>query len=85
MQGEDKESPVSAPTCTITGMDHPRVAGARERWLATVVKAYDPPYGVSTSVYDYIRVNLADWIETAIEIRRSLIGRFSGSRMAADT
>jgi len=37
--------------------------------LSSVVKAYDPPYSVSTSVYSYIHDNLADWIEEAITIR----------------
>jgi hypothetical protein len=37
--------------------------------MSSIVKAYDPPYTTSTSVYDYIKTNLADWIEKAIEIR----------------
>lgn len=37
--------------------------------LSSIVKAYDPPYSTSTNVYDYIKENLADWIEKAIEIR----------------
>lgn len=37
--------------------------------LAKIVKGYDPPYSTSTSVYDHIKDNLADWIEKAIEIR----------------
>jgi hypothetical protein len=39
--------------------------------LATVVKAYNPPYSDSTQVYGYIKSNLSDWIETAIEIRNN--------------
>lgn len=37
--------------------------------LGSIVKAYDPPYSVSTSAYDYIKSNLAAWIEEAITIR----------------
>jgi hypothetical protein len=37
--------------------------------LSNVVKAYDPPYSASTSVYDYIKNNLEDWVEEAIKIR----------------
>lgn len=37
--------------------------------LSSVVKAYDPPYTTSTSVYAHINDNLADWIDKAIEIR----------------
>jgi len=36
--------------------------------LSTIVKAYDPPYSTSMYVYDHIKENLADWIETAITI-----------------
>lgn len=32
-------------------------------------KVYDPPYSTSTYVYDYIKENLADWVETAIKLR----------------
>ena len=41
--------------------------------LSSIVKAYNPQYSSSTYVYDCIKENLADWIETAIEIR----GRYS--------
>lgn len=37
--------------------------------LSSIVKAYDPPYVASSSVYKHINDNLADWIEAAIEIR----------------
>ncbi len=37
--------------------------------LAKVVKAHDAPYSTSTYVYDYIKENIANWIEEAIEIR----------------
>lgn len=37
--------------------------------LSTIVKAYDPPYTSSTYVYNHIKENLGDWIETAIQIR----------------
>jgi len=39
--------------------------------LSSIVKAYDPPYSTSTSVYDYIKNNLADWVEEAIDIRKN--------------
>lgn len=37
--------------------------------LASIVKTYDPPHTSSTDVYDYIKTNLADWIETAVGVR----------------
>jgi len=37
--------------------------------LSSIVKAYDPPYFASEQVYTYIKQNLADWIEEAIQIR----------------
>lgn len=37
--------------------------------MATIVKAYNPPYSDSQSVYNYINNNIADWIEEAITIR----------------
>lgn len=39
--------------------------------LSSVIKLYNPPSVVSTEVYDYIKKNLADWVEEAIEIRNS--------------
>ncbi len=37
--------------------------------LSTIVKAYDPPYSTSTSVYNHIKENIEDWVEEAIKIR----------------
>jgi len=37
--------------------------------LASVVKAYNPPYVDSKQVYNYISDNLANWFEEAITIR----------------
>ena len=37
--------------------------------LSSVVKAYDPPYTTSTSVYDHIKTNLEAWVEDAVAIR----------------
>lgn len=37
--------------------------------LSSIVKCYNPPYSLSTNVYDYIKANIEDWIEEAIEIR----------------
>ena len=39
--------------------------------LSDIVRSYDPPYKTSTSVYAYIRDNIAAWIEDAIRIRGS--------------
>ncbi|MDR1324300.1 MAG: TIR domain-containing protein [Candidatus Margulisbacteria bacterium] len=41
------------------------------RKLSSIVKTYDPPYSVSTNVYDYISNNLENWIEEAIRIRNN--------------
>ena len=43
--------------------------GGTGKKLSSVVKAYDPPYTVSTNVYDHIKKNLAAWVEEAIAIR----------------
>jgi len=40
-----------------------------ETSFSRIVKAYDPPYRNSQKVYDYIKQNLADWVEEAIQIR----------------
>lgn len=40
-----------------------------DKKMSSIVKAYDPPYAMSTNVYNHIKENLADWIEKAIEIR----------------
>jgi hypothetical protein len=45
--------------------------GEKRRPMASVVKAYSPPYSESKDVYSYIREHLADWIEEAIEIRNT--------------
>lgn len=37
--------------------------------LSSKIKTYDPPYTTSTSVYDFIKQNLSDWVETAIRER----------------
>lgn len=37
--------------------------------LSSIVKAYDPPYSISTYVYDNIKNNIVEWIEEAILIR----------------
>ena len=43
--------------------------GDSDKKLSSVVKAYDPPYTDSKNVYAYIKENLEDWVEEAIEIR----------------
>ena len=40
-----------------------------DKKLSSIVKAYDPPYAASTSVYSHIKDNLSDWVEEAIKIR----------------
>ena len=37
--------------------------------MSRIVKAYDPPYVTSTSVYSHIQSNIAGWVEEAISIR----------------
>lgn len=39
--------------------------------LSSIVKVYDPPYSDSKDVYDYIKNNLASWVEEAISIRNN--------------
>lgn len=39
--------------------------------LSSIVKAYNPPYLLSTNVYDYIKKNLSNWTEKAITIRNN--------------
>ncbi len=37
--------------------------------LSKWAKVYNPPYTTSSNVYDYIKNNLADWVEKAIDLR----------------
>lgn len=39
--------------------------------LSNIIKVYDPPYEDSKEVYDYIKNNLASWVEEAISIRNN--------------
>lgn len=43
--------------------------GGIKKPLSSIVQTYDPPYWDSKDVYKYIRENLEDWIEKAIQIR----------------
>ncbi len=36
---------------------------------AVTGKVYDPPYKISTNVYNHIKENISDWIDEAIEAR----------------
>ena len=45
--------------------------GSDRTVLSSIVKAYNPPYSISTNVYSYIKDHIADWVEEAIEIRKS--------------
>jgi hypothetical protein len=38
--------------------------------MASIVKAYNPPYADSKSVYDYIKNSLAAWVDEAVAIRK---------------
>lgn len=42
-----------------------------EKSMSSIVKTYDPSFSTSAYVYNHIKDNLADWIETAIEIRNN--------------
>jgi hypothetical protein len=42
-----------------------------EKKLSSVVQLYDPPYTESTKVYAYIKGNLSEWVEEAIQIRNN--------------
>ena len=41
------------------------------RKLSTIAPVYDPPYTQSKRVYDCISLNLLDWVENAIAIRKT--------------
>lgn len=45
--------------------------GDQKLSLSSIVKAYDPPYTESTKVYNYLKLNLAEWVEEAIDIRNA--------------
>lgn len=40
--------------------------------LSSIVKAYDPPYTQSSSVYNHIAENIESWVEEAISIRNNI-------------
>lgn len=42
-----------------------------DKSMSSIVKCYNPPYTTSANVYDYIKNNIEEWIEKAIEIRDS--------------
>lgn len=48
---------------------HQNPADDNEINLSKVIRAYDTPYITSEYVYNYIKDNITDWIEEAIEIR----------------
>jgi hypothetical protein len=45
--------------------------GDSGKMLSSIVKAYDPPYSTSTSVYNHIKEKLATWVEEATTIRNN--------------
>lgn len=40
-----------------------------DKKLSSIIHAYNPPFTSSTSVYNHIKENIADWVEDAIAIR----------------
>lgn len=38
--------------------------------MTSIVKCYDPPYGTSTDVYNFIKKNIATWADEAVTIRQ---------------
>jgi hypothetical protein len=44
---------------------------SNKKKLSSIVKCYNPPFANSKDVYNYIKDNLEDWIEEAIEIRKN--------------
>ncbi len=40
-----------------------------DKKLSSLVETYNPPYTISTEVYDYIKKNLAAWVEKAVTDR----------------
>lgn len=43
--------------------------GNNKKDFSKIVKCYNPPYVNSKNVYNYIKENIEDWVEEAIEIR----------------
>lgn len=42
-----------------------------EKPLTTYAKMYNPPFTDSSEVYNYIKANMDNWVETAIKIRKT--------------
>jgi hypothetical protein len=40
-----------------------------EKSMSSIVKTYNPPFSDSKDAYAYIKTNIANWIEEAIQIR----------------
>ncbi len=49
--------------------EHESPADNNEINLGNICKAYDPPYVISTNVYNYIKDHIENWVEEAIKIR----------------
>lgn len=43
-----------------------------ETQLSDIVKVYDPPFSISTNVFNHITENIAAWVEEAIAIRKTI-------------
>ena len=50
-------------------IEHKHPADSNEINLSEICKTYDPPYKISTNVYDYIKEHINEWVEEAIRIR----------------
>ena len=45
--------------------------GEKKKQMTDIVKTYNPPYLSSTDAYNYIKENLANWADKAVEIRNN--------------
>ena len=43
-----------------------------DKYISTYAKDYDPPYSLSTNVYNHISENIESWVEEAIKIRNNI-------------
>ena len=55
----------------VNPFDHLHFVDKPTKLLSSVAKLYDPPFTTSTYVYSHIQENLEDWIEEAVEIKKS--------------
>ena len=76
--GTDKKGVVGIYIHNLKGQDENQSSKGRNPFeeftvngskLSSIVKDYNPPCKTSTYVYDYIKDNIAEWVEEAISIR----------------